>query len=112
RGPLRHLHPRHLIGVHGARTADRHIFAGDETLLAEPEADLVVALAFLVVEIPLTARLAPQAADPVLLALAELPHAAHVLMRLPLRRVEPPLRIERHQQIVAFLAVAFGAPLL
>ena len=57
--------------MHAVGAADRHVLAGPEALLAEPEADLVVAVPFLVVEVPLAARLAPQPADPVAMAGAE-----------------------------------------
>src|SRR5690606_18498046 len=100
-----------LVGVHRAAAADRHIFARHEAFLAEPETDLVVALAFLVVEIPLPARLAPQPADAVVLARPEPPDAADGLVRLPFGRVEASLGVERHQQVVALVAIAFGMAL-
>src|SRR5690606_39174800 len=85
---------------------------GDETLLAEAEADLVVAVVALdIVEIPLSARLAAQPADAVVLAGPEVADAAMGLVRLPFGRIEPALAVERHEQVVTLLAVARGMAL-
>src|SRR5690606_4538144 len=84
----------------------------DEALLAEAEADLVVAVALGIVEIPLPARLAAQAADTVVLAGPEIADAAMLLMRLPFRGVEAATLVERHEQVVSLVAVAGGVPLL
>src|SRR5690606_31321233 len=65
--------PGNLIGVHPVSTADGNILAGDEPLLAEAEAYLVVPVAFRIVEIPLSAWLSPQAADAVFPAGGEVP---------------------------------------
>src|SRR5690606_29437409 len=97
-----------LIGAHLPVAVDRDIFARHETLVAQAEADLVVVLALAIVEIPLTARLATQPSDLILLARPEAAHAAIRLVLRPLHGIEAAVRAERNNEIVSVGAVALG----
>jgi hypothetical protein len=98
--------------VNRSDTAYGEIFACGEALLAESEADLVIFLALGVVEVPDGPRFSPQQTDPVFLVRMEAADAAGSLMSPPFPDIQPTLFVERDKEIVAFLAITFGVPLL
>src|SRR5690606_775960 len=78
----------------------------------EAEAEFVVGIPFLIVEIPGAARLAAQEADPVGLAAAKPPHPAGGRVRLPLGCIQAPFIVQRGQNVVAVVALALGMTFL
>ncbi|CAN0656795.1 protein of unknown function (plasmid) [Nitratireductor aquimarinus] len=109
-GPLKPFDQLHLKGVHLAFSGDGNIFALPEAFLSEAEADLVIALAFLVVEIPLATGLAAQPANLVLRVRFKAAHTALHLVLLPLHGVEAALRVQRYEQIVALVMLTHRVP--
>jgi hypothetical protein len=102
---------RHLIGVHGTVAWDRNVFACHEAFIVEMKAYLVVAVAFRIVKVPLSARLAPQPADPVFFARTKAAHTASRLMRLPFGGIEASIAVQWSEEIIAFLGVSHGMAL-
>lgn len=109
---VRPFDPCHLIGVYGAVAFDRNIFAGYEAFVAEMEADLVVAIAFGIVEIPLSAGLAPQPADQVFFTGAKTANAAGSPVRFPFFRIDPALARQWSEHVIALFAMPARAVLL
>src|SRR5690606_14173511 len=101
-----------LKGAHLPVAVDRDIFARHETLVAQAEADLVVVLPLVVVEVPLAARLAAQPPDLILLSGPEAAHAAIRLVLRPFPGIEAAVRTERNNKIVSIGAVALRVLLL
>ncbi|KQZ21704.1 hypothetical protein ASD50_05095 [Mesorhizobium sp. Root552] len=81
---------------------DRYIFPGYKTLFAQAKTDLVIVLAFRIVEIPLATRLAPQASDSDFRVAGETSDPACRLVGLPYRRIKPAALVQRDEEIVAF----------
>jgi hypothetical protein len=98
--------PRYLIGMRNVAMHDRDVLARNEALLAKAKSDFIVAVAFFIVEIPLSARLAPQASHPYLSAVREMSYPAISLVRFPFARVEPAISVQRNKQVVALLSTA------
>jgi len=94
--------------MHAARPADRDVFAGNETFLAEAEARLIVAFALLIVDESLTAGFAAQASDPILPSGREAADTTGIAVCLPQIRVQPPVGRQRHHEIVAIVRIAGG----
>ncbi|MRX31728.1 hypothetical protein GJR93_01695 [Aminobacter sp. MDW-2] len=107
----RPLDPGDLVGMHGLFSSDRDVFADSETFVVQAKADLIVAVAFRIVEIPLPARLAPQQSYAVFAPVAELSDAAKRLVRLPVGSIKPTFSIEWDKQIVSDLSIPDGMSL-
>src|SRR5690606_3909954 len=87
--------------------ADGDVLAEAELLLAEPEAGLVVLVARAVVDRP-AAPAADKAADLVGLAGPEAPHPPRIGEGSERGGVDPPVGVERDDEVVAVGAGAFG----
>src|SRR5690554_4027682 len=95
---------RDLIGAHRSLTTDRDILACNKPLFAQAKADFVVLNTFCVVEVPLTAGFSPQATDLDCAILIEASDPTQGLMQFPFNRIQVPFTVQRHKEIISFLA--------